>query len=66
MRWAMFYLTEYANLIAFAAIVATLYFGGWAGPSFLPLRLVYDQSVLLHLLGDVDPLDASRVSAWTS
>lgn len=35
MRWAMFYLTEYANLITFAAIAATLFFGGWSGP-FLP------------------------------
>lgn len=32
MRWAIFFLAEYANLLASGAIVATFYFGGWSGP----------------------------------
>lgn len=36
MRWAMWMLTEYGAMVASAAIAASLYFGGWAGPGFLP------------------------------
>src|SRR5690606_24759630 len=35
-RWAIFFLSEYANLTSASAIMATLYFGGWIGPAFLP------------------------------
>lgn len=36
MRWAMFMLSEYGSLVSASAIAATLYFGGWSGPGFLP------------------------------
>lgn len=32
MRWALFFLAEYTNLVAVSAIAATLFFGGWSGP----------------------------------
>lgn len=32
-RWAMFALTEYVHLVAWSAIAASLFMGGWAGPS---------------------------------
>jgi len=35
MKFAMFYLVEYAEAIAISAIIATLFLGGWRGP-FLP------------------------------
>ncbi len=35
MRWSMFFLAEYANLVSASAIAASLYLGGWSGP-FLP------------------------------
>jgi NADH-quinone oxidoreductase subunit H len=35
MKFAMFYLVEYAEAIAMSAIIATLFLGGWRGP-FLP------------------------------
>jgi NADH-quinone oxidoreductase subunit H len=32
MRFAMFYIAEYVNMIVVSALAATLYFGGWASP----------------------------------
>jgi NADH-quinone oxidoreductase subunit H len=32
MRWGMFYLAEYVNLIVVSALCSTLYFGGWRAP----------------------------------
>lgn len=36
MRWALFFLAEYTNMVANAAIAVTLFFGGWQGPGLLP------------------------------
>lgn len=35
MRFALFFLSEYANLLSISALAATLFLGGWQGP-FLP------------------------------
>ena len=32
MRFAMFYLSEYANLLCLSALATTLFLGGWQGP----------------------------------
>ena len=32
MRWALFFLAEYANMIVIAAVVTTLFWGGWLPP----------------------------------
>jgi NADH-quinone oxidoreductase subunit H len=32
MRWGMFYLAEYVNLVVVSGIVSTLYLGGWRAP----------------------------------
>jgi len=37
LRFAMFFIGEYANMIATGAIVATIFLGGWQGPFFPPL-----------------------------
>lgn len=37
MRWAFFFLAEYANLWAASAMAATLFLGGWRGPWLPPV-----------------------------
>jgi NADH-quinone oxidoreductase subunit H len=37
MKFAMFFLAEYINILAVSAIVVTLFFGGWHGPYNLPV-----------------------------
>ncbi|NPV91628.1 MAG: NADH-quinone oxidoreductase subunit NuoH [Firmicutes bacterium] len=34
MRWALFFLAEYTNMVSMSAIAVTLFFGGWQGPWF--------------------------------
>jgi NADH-quinone oxidoreductase subunit H len=37
MKFAMFFMAEYANMIAASAIATTLFFGGWQGPLLPPV-----------------------------
>jgi NADH-quinone oxidoreductase subunit H len=37
MKFAMFFLAEYVNILAVSAISVTLFFGGWVGPWDLPV-----------------------------
>jgi NADH-quinone oxidoreductase subunit H len=37
MKFGMFYLVEYAETLAIAAIITTLFLGGWRGPFLPPL-----------------------------
>ncbi len=62
MRWGMFYLAEYVNMIVVSGIVATLYLGGWRAPltvlDFIPgPRLALSQDHLLDVHLYVDPVD---------
>ena len=36
MRWALFFLAEYANLLTAAILATTFFLGGYNGPAFLP------------------------------
>jgi NADH-quinone oxidoreductase subunit H len=36
MKYAMFFMAEYANMITVCAVTVTLFLGGWHGPAFLP------------------------------
>jgi NADH-quinone oxidoreductase subunit H len=36
MRFAMFFLAEYTNMMAVSCVATVLYFGGWSGPLFGP------------------------------
>lgn len=46
MRWSLFFLSEYANLVAVSAIAATLFLGGWQGP-WLPGWLWFTIKVVI-------------------
>jgi NADH-quinone oxidoreductase subunit H len=46
MRFAMFYLVEYAEAIAMSAIISTLFLGGWRGP-WLPPWLWFIGKILV-------------------
>jgi NADH-quinone oxidoreductase subunit H len=37
MRFGMFFVGEYANMITVSAIATTLFFGGWQGPLLPPI-----------------------------
>ncbi len=37
MKFAMFFMAEYANMVTMAALGTTLYFGGWQGPWLPPV-----------------------------
>jgi len=36
MKYAMFFMAEYANMVTVCAVTVTLFLGGWHGPAFLP------------------------------
>lgn len=36
MKYAMFFMAEYANMVTVCAVTTTLFLGGWHGPGFLP------------------------------
>ena len=39
MRWALFFLAEFANLLSIGILTSVLFLGGWQGPDFLPAQL---------------------------
>lgn len=39
MKFALYFLAEYANMITVSALATTLFFGGWHGPTFGPIWL---------------------------
>ena len=36
MKFAMFFMAEYINMVTVSALATTLFLGGWHGPAFLP------------------------------
>ena len=50
MRWALFFLAEFANLLSISIMTTTLFLGGWHGPAFLPGMIWFWIKVLLMVL----------------
>lgn len=48
LRYAMFFIGEYANMIAVASVVTTIFLGGWQGP-FLPPVIWFCIKVFLFM-----------------
>ncbi|NLI14911.1 MAG: NADH-quinone oxidoreductase subunit NuoH [candidate division Zixibacteria bacterium] len=48
MRFGLFYLAEYCNMITISALAASLFFGGWSGP-FLPPIIWFLIKVVIFL-----------------
>jgi len=52
MKFAMFFLGEYASMITVSALAATLFFGGWSGPILPPVVwFLLKMSVEVRLAG---------------
>jgi len=52
MKWALFFLAEYANLFIISAIITTLFLGGWHGPALpggLGMNLLWLTSIFWFL-----------------
>lgn len=51
MKFALFYLVEYAEAVAISAIIATLFLGGWRGPVLPPwLWLIIKMTVVFFVI----------------
>ncbi|MHB1841968.1 MAG: NADH-quinone oxidoreductase subunit NuoH [Sulfobacillus sp.] len=49
MKFAMFFMAEYINMITVSALATTLFLGGWHGPSILPSYLWFLIKVAIFL-----------------
>lgn len=49
MRFALYYVAEYINMITQSGLIVTLFFGGWLGPSFLPPIIWYFIKVIIAI-----------------
>jgi NADH-quinone oxidoreductase subunit H len=50
MKFAMFYLGEYGHALAYAAIISTLFLGGWQGPFLPPFLWLVIKIVILFFV----------------
>ncbi|HHW60466.1 MAG TPA: NADH-quinone oxidoreductase subunit NuoH [Syntrophomonadaceae bacterium] len=50
MRWALFFLAEYTNLVAVSALCATMFFGGWQGPGLPSWLWIIIKTYLIMLV----------------
>ena len=75
MKFSLFFIAEYANMVTASALMATLFFGGWDIPftlwdnlaphtglkTLLTLGCLRDEGAVLRLPLHVDPLDAAAL-----
>jgi NADH-quinone oxidoreductase subunit H len=72
MRFAMFYIAEYVNMITVSALAATLFFGGWAfpilpGPWWLAIKIVVFLFIFVWLRATLPRLRYDQLMrlSWT-
>lgn len=64
MRFALFYMTEYAAIVLSSAMIATLYFGGWQVPWVPTEALVEHAAVVLKILFGLFGVAAAVWALW--
>lgn len=71
MRWALFYLAEYANSFTLAALASVLFFGGWHGPVlpgylWMVLKIAFLFCVMVWIRGTLPRLRYDQLMglAW--
>jgi NADH-quinone oxidoreductase subunit H len=70
MKFAMFFVAEYCNMVTVACLATLMFFGGWLGPVFgppilqalLPVFLVLPESFLFHVSVRLGALDLAPLS----
>jgi NADH-quinone oxidoreductase subunit H len=64
MRFALFYMTEYAAIVLSSAMIATLYFGGWQVPWMPTESLVAHASIVRSVLLGFSGVGAAIFAWW--
>jgi NADH-quinone oxidoreductase subunit H len=64
MRFALFYMTEYAAIVLSSAMIATLYFGGWQVPWMPTDKLIANAEVVRKVLLLVMCVGAAVFAWW--
>jgi NADH-quinone oxidoreductase subunit H len=64
MRFALFYMTEYAAIVLSSAMIATLYFGGWQVPWLPTEKLLLHAPVVLRVLLLLFGAGAAVFAVW--
>ena len=69
MKWATFFLMEYAEALTISAIIATLFLGGWRGPLLPPflwfiIKVVTVFSVIVWVRATIPRLRIDQVMAF--
>ena len=61
MKFAMFFLAEYINILAVSAIAVTLFLGGWHGPGDIPVLWFLLKVAIIGFLLYVGPGDPASI-----
>lgn len=64
MRFALFYMTEYAAIVLASALITTVYFGGWQVPWMPTDKLVLHADIVLKVLLGGGGLGAAVFAWW--
>ncbi len=64
MRFALFYMTEYAAIVLSSSMIATLYFGGWQVPWLPTDKLVLHADIVMKILLAFGGVGAAVFAWW--
>lgn len=64
MRFALFYMTEYAAIVLSSSMIATLYFGGWQVPWLPTDKLVEHADIVMKVLLAFGGMGAAVFAWW--